>query len=174
MEENRGYIEGIIPFLKNIPHRDWMAMEKATKNHYYCFQGRFDAIVEIEWVIFNLFNLLKQLTILEVNQHSLIGKQLAVHPTNIMESMIFDDFTVFHFKLLHILSQSTPILIIRTCLELVKYTLSKTVTKAEFTFQIKQGAVVLAYEDGRPAEAVIIHEDELKVGAFIYFLYILQ
>uniref|UniRef100_A0A914YWN3 PD-(D/E)XK endonuclease-like domain-containing protein n=1 Tax=Panagrolaimus superbus TaxID=310955 RepID=A0A914YWN3_9BILA len=48
LAENHGYIASILPVLKKIPKTDWMKLEKATKNHYYCFQGRFDAIVEIE------------------------------------------------------------------------------------------------------------------------------
>uniref|UniRef100_A0AC34FGZ1 PD-(D/E)XK endonuclease-like domain-containing protein n=1 Tax=Panagrolaimus sp. ES5 TaxID=591445 RepID=A0AC34FGZ1_9BILA len=48
LSENYGYIGSILPVLKKIPKTDWMKLEKATKNHYYCFQGRFDAIVEIE------------------------------------------------------------------------------------------------------------------------------
>lgn len=46
--QNIDYCRGILPFLQKLKKRDWMMMEKSTKNHYYCYQGRFDAIIELE------------------------------------------------------------------------------------------------------------------------------
>jgi hypothetical protein len=127
MDENRGYIEGIIPFLKTIPKTDWMKLEKATKNHYYCFQGRFDAIIELEG-------------------------EPTVADWKTVSTASYKHHGVNDLRRLY----GVP-------LQVVAYIVSIN-TDPDYASipKIKQGAVVLAYEDGRPAEAVIIHENELK------------
>lgn len=47
-EQNIGYCQGILPIIQNLKSCDWMCMEKKTTNHFYCYQGRFDAIIELE------------------------------------------------------------------------------------------------------------------------------
>ena len=126
-EENRGYIEGIIPFLRTIRKTDWMKLEKATKNHYYCFQGRFDAIIEIE------------------------GEPTLVDWKTV-SSASYKHHGVNDLKRLY----GVP-------LQVCAYIASVNTDPDYQTMpKIKQGAVVLAYEDGRPAEAVIIRHDDLK------------
>uniref|UniRef100_A0AC35FBQ8 PD-(D/E)XK endonuclease-like domain-containing protein n=1 Tax=Panagrolaimus sp. PS1159 TaxID=55785 RepID=A0AC35FBQ8_9BILA len=126
-EENRGYIEGIIPFLKTIKKTDWMKLEKATKNHYYCFQGRFDAIIEIE------------------------GEPTLVDWKTV-SSASYKHHGVNDLKRLY----GVPL---QVCAYIACV---NTDPDYQAMPKIKQGAVVLAYEDGRPAEAVIIRQDDLK------------
>uniref|UniRef100_A0A7E4VA95 PDDEXK_1 domain-containing protein n=1 Tax=Panagrellus redivivus TaxID=6233 RepID=A0A7E4VA95_PANRE len=47
-EENRGYVTGLLPVLQQLRNVDYMCMERKATNYYYCYQGRFDAIVELD------------------------------------------------------------------------------------------------------------------------------
>lgn len=46
--QNVGFCQGILPLVHKIKKTEWMSMERKTVNHYLCYQGKYDAIIELE------------------------------------------------------------------------------------------------------------------------------